>query len=285
MPPVCWPVFLQWFPHCDNIWAQQRRLRARLRDWGSAYQYQSENEKTLLDDLDAEHLLFRGCHTRYRKGLSWALDYERAEAFSRRLGGRAGSGNVYEAMIAKRDIFAIITRQEELFVLLDYKRLQDIQRVDDGRISRNGNLTFEPKGYYRDDNNDGKSSDLNLRITRGRETFRVAQPPIENMRQEPLEAMLAQAEYDLRFELNPSRRALLKAVTRRASGELAARKDGAIPGRKTGGLTGHKIYAWGQKNRKGGRPTTASRNVTLPPRECPPPSNDDHDLLPIDEAA
>ena len=264
---VFYPSFLEWFPQCNNVWPHRRRLRLRLIRAGNAYPYQSESERKLLDGFDAEQQVFRGCTTRHRKGLSWSLDYDRADAHARRHRAMAGSGDVYDTMIPRRDILAAITTRNETFVLLDYIRLTDIQRIVGG--TRPLRTEFD-------------------RLTAG--TRKNKLPPIENMTDENLEAMLAQKLEHLRTAQLLLRITSLKADIERARAEIAKRKAGAKPGRKIkkcpekGAAATHE-YDWKQRGRSQGRPTAASRNVTLPVHARPSASNDDHRALLDDEAA
>ena len=196
-PEICWPVLLEWFPLGDNIWPHQGRLRRRLRRAGDEYLYQSQSEKMLLDNLDVEQQVFRGCNTRHRKGLSWSLSYERAEAFARRNSAISGHGNVYETMIPKRHVFAAITSRNETFLLVDKLCLPNIQLISDKPTV--GTDTFLASAFTRDrvDGLRPPRTDFD-QLMAG--TSDKGLPPLASMPDTQLQDMLEQYRAELHWE-------------------------------------------------------------------------------------
>ena len=251
---IFWPVFLDWVPLCANIWPHRRRLLLRLSRAGEAYPYMCDEGKRAFDDFAIEQYVLRGCSTRHQKGFSWADTYEAADGFARWHSARGRRANVYEAIIYKPAIFAVIVSREGPTILLDYTRLQDIHRVEDRPAYADCAPTFAPDAHYYDENDDGKTAELTLTEAPQRRTRKIAPPPIENMRQSELEAMLAGKIEQLKTAQLRLQIAAIEADIRRARKEIAARERGALPGR---GTEKHGA-SWDQKRRAGGgRPMPA----------------------------
>lgn len=72
------------------------------------------------------------------KALSWTLDKEQASWFATRF---SRNGYVYEAKIDKKDIFAFFNDRNEQEIVLNYRKLKDIQKVQNvRRYERNKGL-------------------------------------------------------------------------------------------------------------------------------------------------
>ena len=265
--PEFWPLLLEWFPHCANMWRFQRRLLPLLRRAGNAYPHMTADAQAIFDSFDLEQYVLRGCASKCRRGLSWTTVFETADSFARWHSAHGRRANVYEAMIYRPAIFAVIPGGETPTILLDYARLRDIQRVEDRPTAFGYEPTFEPGENYRDENDDGATAELTLLAPRAPKSRRSPPlPPIENMRQKALLSMLAEKRDQLRIAHHRLNIASLEADIRRAERELEARAQGALEGRKSkkqATATGSDHH-WGQKGKSPGRPTNASQSVTKP---------------------
>jgi hypothetical protein len=99
--------------------------------------YFSKADKELLMGKDIEKYnslpdkitVYRGtCLKSTTKALSWTTNIEKARWFANRFGN---NGKVYEATIDKKDIFAYFTNRGESEVVLNYKKLEKIRKIED----------------------------------------------------------------------------------------------------------------------------------------------------------
>lgn len=81
--------------------------------------------------------VYRGCRTpRAVKGMSWTLSEEKARWFADRMSllssGKCGDGSlVYRAKIRKEDIVGYLSGRGEREVIVDYRKLLDIELVEE----------------------------------------------------------------------------------------------------------------------------------------------------------
>mgnify|MGYP000855781100 CR=1 FL=1 len=87
-----------------------------------------DNER--LDNLPDEVTIYRGV-TEYNKnmvkGLSWSLSLDTARWFAHRF---RENGHVYKATINKKDVLALYTDRNESEVVVDFRRLQNIELIE-----------------------------------------------------------------------------------------------------------------------------------------------------------
>lgn len=87
----------------------------------------SENENAVLDNLPDDIVIYRGVYGDGRvEALSWTLNEEKADWFANRWDG---SGDVYRANIAKEDVLAYFDSRGEAEVVVDYRKLRNIQHL------------------------------------------------------------------------------------------------------------------------------------------------------------
>lgn len=278
-PDVFWPVFLEWFPQCENTWAQRKKILLSLRQAGSAYPYLSESDKQSLDEREHYILVVRGCPSKAkaREGLSWSLRYDEADAFARWHQARGRRSNVYTAIIPKTKIFALYSDDKGSIVLLDYECLENIQRNEDRPLFGDFAFGFQAEVAgeceYQDDNDDGETAELkqadNEPPKRGPTIFSLFAaagtkfdanlPPIENMRPEALEAMLEQEQQMLKHARSPASIATSKKHIQRALGEIAKRNAGALAGRGPEKDQEHRAWGAASKKKSPGAPRKASK--------------------------
>lgn len=91
-----------------------------------------EKETEVFEQLDDVVTIYRGV-TDYNKdnikALSWTLDKTKAEWFATRFNREGQDGLVYEAKIKKNDIFAYTNKRNEKEVLVNYRKLYDIEPI------------------------------------------------------------------------------------------------------------------------------------------------------------
>ena len=276
-----WPVMLEWFPYRDDIWPHHRWLRPMLVRAGNAYPYMRDSEQKAFDALDVEQWVVRGAQSAHKCGLSWTTNRGAAEYYARMHTDRSVQGHVYEAMIAKRDIFAVWQGDPGPTILLRNTELYEVNRVDSQKSGSCPHLSFKPSWHYYDDNNDRKTAELRSDpaarealeaadtrlsvwdpLARRERTARL--PPVENMAQRNLLARLAQIKKELEVYSPTENRARLLREQVRLEAEKAEREAGAKPGRvetERGGAW----KGWGAKGKSPGRtPIAAMKPVTLP---------------------
>lgn len=127
-PDDFWPIFLEWYPRLGHTASIKGRLVRLLRAAGDVRRYLPSIDRVFMDGLSPDVQVLRGAPRFQRKGLEWAPTYQAAEAAARRCRAATGSGNVYEGMIARKDIFAVLpTDFGEQTLIVDYARVMDLQ--------------------------------------------------------------------------------------------------------------------------------------------------------------
>jgi len=231
-PDVLWPAVLEWLPRCENIRPLKATLLRRLRKAGSAEEWLSYGEREAFDGIAGRQQVFRGCPSAYKAGIAWSLTYSAASWFARQHPASGCRSHIYEALIPKHAVFAVIGDENDRFtVLLDPAKLHDVQRVNVPPTRNDYRLSFAPNAEYHNDNDDGKTAELKLDAPMSWAPSDVAMPSITNMSDNNLKAMLAYKREQLhRVRLYRKEVEIISDI-RRAEKELAARAQGARAGR------------------------------------------------------
>ena len=83
-----------------------------------------EDEQKQYSALPKEITVYRGIRGRGRlEALSWTLDIDKAEWFAKRWNK---GGKVYSAMVKKEDVLAVFTSRNEDEIVVDFKKLRDV---------------------------------------------------------------------------------------------------------------------------------------------------------------
>lgn len=91
-----------------------------------------DNEQKQLAALDSPVTVYRGVtsfNAENIRAMSWSLDYDKAEWFSKRFGEE---GTVYEAKIPKDHILALFNGRNESEIILNPNYLEEIQEIGEG---------------------------------------------------------------------------------------------------------------------------------------------------------
>ena len=91
-----------------------------------------DEEREQLDQLDSPVTVYRGVTSHNAdniRALSWTLNYDTAEWFSKRFGE---DGTVYEAQIPKEHIYALFNGRNESEIILNPNYLTEIQEAGEG---------------------------------------------------------------------------------------------------------------------------------------------------------
>jgi hypothetical protein len=136
-PEVVWPVFLQWWNHCDATWDWRMPFRAilttqmRKRDGTDhpAAPWMSEEDLEFYRSLPDEITLYRGCARKQVKGLAWSTDRKAAERFAHgHRGIEVPDPVLAETIFPTEKVFAVFTNRNENEVVIDYDALGKIKR-------------------------------------------------------------------------------------------------------------------------------------------------------------
>ena len=300
-PGIFWPAFLECFPACENTRRFNRQILLRLRQAGSALPYLAAAVQHGLAAREHYILVYRGCQSiaDARRALAWTFSYGEADAYARWHQANGRRSSVYTALIPRTKIFAAYDDKKGKTVLLDYEFLGRVQRSEDapqedrpldGRFDLGFGCPLNSNdAERRDDNDDGKTAEFRFGAEQeGAQGFSIKSffapitpkfardlPPIENMSDPNLAAMLKLEQMKLeQGRTAPAEVAIIKKHIRRALAEIQARKDGAEPGRGADGEQEHRGWGAASIGKSPGRPTNASKVVTLPTRKLPPSSTD-----------
>ena len=119
-------------PNCDaNL--NKSELLAMFKEADTAY-LMGEDEYRELQGLVDPVTVYRGVTSHNAKNvraLSWTLDYDVAEWFSKRFNE---DGTVYEAQINKEHILALFNSRNESEVIVDPKYLMDIVEAQEPNV-------------------------------------------------------------------------------------------------------------------------------------------------------
>ncbi|MCZ6774642.1 MAG: hypothetical protein O7G83_22025 [Proteobacteria bacterium] len=130
-PAVFWPVFLDAWPNCDATWELRSDLLYLLRRASASEPsrgYFDPDTLAFYDELPDPATIYRGCsHARVR-GVSWTTDRDSAATFAH--GHRSipvPDPVVAQATMPKEAVFAVFTERNESEVLVDPRRLGNLQ--------------------------------------------------------------------------------------------------------------------------------------------------------------
>lgn len=89
------------------------------------------DEQRVYDELPNKVTVYRGqSHQgRYYNALSWTLDGEKAMWFANRFHSETNQGTTYKAVIDKKYIYAYLDERGESEVILDFTKLENIERL------------------------------------------------------------------------------------------------------------------------------------------------------------
>ncbi|MDO5556519.1 MAG: hypothetical protein Q4G09_08050 [Clostridia bacterium] len=111
---------------CENVNVSKAELLNYFK-MASKKLLMNEEELNYFSKLEDEITVYRGV-TNYNKNnlsaLSWTLDKEIAKWFCERFNE---NGNIYKAIISKKDIFAYCNKRKEKELILDYTKLTNVQ--------------------------------------------------------------------------------------------------------------------------------------------------------------
>jgi len=273
-PEIFVPLFYEWFSRCENTLAHRRSLIRRLREAAQPRTYMNDAARALFDNLAYFETVYRGCPSNRINGISWSLSFKAADGFARFHRAIARSGRVYDALIPKHAILAVLTDQDESTIIIDPTCLVGVHIIGEeapafGVDVELARLEAPKPDRTRSLEPSKTDHDALVIMSRG---ARAKLPPIANMTTANLKAMLARAEQSLQFEQHPYEISQLKDDRRRARAELADRKKGAKPGRMAPPGATLDRSSVGQPRRKlsPGRPRDAARHISLrrPRREA-----------------
>ena len=87
----------------------------------------TKDELQYIEQMPEEITIYRGLNGKASvKALSWTTDISKAEWFANRFGG---NGEVHSAKVNKRDILAYFTGRGESEVVVNFKKLREIQKI------------------------------------------------------------------------------------------------------------------------------------------------------------
>jgi hypothetical protein len=116
--PLFWRVLAQQWPGCDATWELQKKLLGLLR---------RRRPAPALSELPDRMPVYRGCHRRRVRALSWTLDRGIAEGFARgHRGIPVADPVIAEASIDRANVFLYVTARAESEIVLDPAGLTEI---------------------------------------------------------------------------------------------------------------------------------------------------------------
>ena len=89
-----------------------------------------KNDFSFFERLPDKIKVYRGTKHEDYKALSWTLNKKKAIWFSERFLKDGEKGNVFEAEIEKKDCFAYFNSRSEKEIVLNYKKLKNIKKIE-----------------------------------------------------------------------------------------------------------------------------------------------------------
>jgi hypothetical protein len=144
-PEDFWPIFFEWYPKLAQPWRIKKKLLNLLRGAGDAKPFHSSADSAYLNSLPVYIQVLRGAPSFHRDGLEWVPTYAAAEANARRARATWGSGNVYEGMVASKDIFAVLdTDHGEQTLIVDYLTVPQPRLIRPEDVRSRENFILRP---------------------------------------------------------------------------------------------------------------------------------------------
>jgi hypothetical protein len=114
---------LEW-TRCDNVRHHQPRLRRVLGMGGPLLPMMDNAEQTTFAALPDRLTVYRGCSSRFLRGVSWSLNPDVARGFVKLARYRVPDPVLVTAIVRKQDVLAIkLDRQEEEVITFKARRV------------------------------------------------------------------------------------------------------------------------------------------------------------------
>ncbi len=122
-----WPVFHSAWLELDRIRPWSTNFLELMRQNGPARDFMADGNAAFHDDLGSTVKVYRGCSHTKGGGISWTTSREVAEGYARSYqSGLVPTAFLAEACIPKAAIFTAFTEREEDEVVLDPRRLREL---------------------------------------------------------------------------------------------------------------------------------------------------------------
>lgn len=129
----------QYWDLVGSVWTDSENIHQSLPAWKKLWtapmpgreECMNEKEHAALAALPETMTVYRGVgHARFKLGLSWTLDKERAEWFANRFAGANGRrAHVYAGEVAKKDVLAHFLGRNENEVVIDPRCVKNLRLV------------------------------------------------------------------------------------------------------------------------------------------------------------
>lgn len=111
----------------DNINVSPNELVKYFKEASKEYMMDKEDLE-VYNNLDDVVIIYRGLNDmeKSEKAMSWSLSIDVARWFAQRFNN---DGNIYQAKVNKKDILVYCNTRKEQEVIVDYKKVYDVEKV------------------------------------------------------------------------------------------------------------------------------------------------------------